>query len=203
MFTGLKRFGRALFVAAIVTGAGTASAATVSFSAIVDGSGGSLFNAGSTTANNTDTLAIGIGNFSASSGLKTDTISFTVTALPNHVITGISYTESGSFSVTGGGVFYSANLTLPGIGTPQGGSGSITGSGFGGTWSLQPLTYSFGSGISTFNVVISDTLAAFGSASVAKTAASLSVTTAPVPVPGALWLMGTALLGFVGISRRR
>jgi hypothetical protein len=31
----------------------------------------------------------------------------------------------------------------------------------------------------------------------------LNITTAPVPVPGAIWLFGSALLGFTGLSRKR
>ena len=51
-------------------------------------------------------------------------------------------------------------------------------------------------GVGTFSVVIPDE-------GVLLAGSNIVSAVSPVPVPAAVWLFGTALVGFIGLSRRR
>lgn len=94
--------------------------------------------------------------------------------------------------VTGGNAFYDANTFEGDLG-----GNYATEADFGSTVSLYRVVREF---VDTAN----DTPDALVNAEVGFVTLDASgVTFAPVPVPAAAWLMGSALLGLVGVSRRR
>jgi hypothetical protein len=158
---------------------------------------------------------IGLSNFKADvsggpdSDSAFDTISFTLTAADGFFITGLSYKEDVAASVSNGGVAIATgsftyngiplNLGVVNLFSPSGTTSSTGTLGVNNAVFQTPLT--------SVDIVITNSLfaATFGpdsAASISKSLASLTVTTAAVPVPAAAWLFGSALVGLVTIGRR-
>jgi hypothetical protein len=171
MFTGLKRFGRALVAAVVLVGAGNVAAATIPLT----------FNQG--TASFTTTVS--------TSGTFTDYYTFSLggPTLIGANITNVVIQSVASFSSIGA---FQASI-FSGTDTNALGSPLLNLSGTFPTLSLQNGSLAGGS----------YTLRVMGSVSGTGAFYTGAIVTSPVPVPAAVWLMGSALLGLVGISRRR
>jgi hypothetical protein len=205
--------------AAIITMAGAAQAATVTFSNIADGDGSTaLFDTSQTVATGDgDTLSIGLNNFTADGLLfpsALDTLSLTITAGPGYTITSISYTESGS-GVTADGVAI-ATGSIVADNQPINFPTVLFNPNQQGAWSITPESQSgtemiFIDNKESISVSITNSLlaVAFGPGEVAnitKTGAFLTVITeevTAVPLPAAAWLFISALGGLVVAKRKQ
>ncbi len=192
-------------------GAGMAAqAATVTFSNILDGNlDPSLFDVSATVASG-NTLTIGVNNFQADGGSTAtlsalDTLSFQVTAPTGFMIKKVTYTENGSGETTGGVAFATGSITADG--TPKNflmqlflpnTSESIWS--IGGSVDIADKTSIIVSIVNSLSAV------SFGGltdiAQIAKTGASIDVEIAPIPLPPAVWMLGSALVGLATIRRR-
>lgn len=207
-----SRFVRSALAGAVLLGAGSvAQAATVTFTNINDPTPGANFDSATSLAAG-NTLNIGLLNFAASApglfgsvAVATDTINFLITAPTGFKVTKVTYNESGTF--TNG-----ANATTVDTGSwSVNGVGGVLGTevhtagatGTSGTWSLGTFT---NPNSSTALVTITNTLVAIAgptNANIAKTLASVSVDLAPVPLPPAAWMLGSALVALVTVGRRK
>ncbi|MGE3772551.1 MAG: hypothetical protein AB7I32_06465, partial [Gammaproteobacteria bacterium] len=74
-----------------------------------------------------------------------------------------------------------------------------------GGWDAE-TSVSFAGLVTSATLSVTNTLAAFGgagSASIEKTFANLSAEIAPVPVPPAVWMLGSAIVGLATVGRRK
>ncbi|HMM75825.1 MAG TPA: VPLPA-CTERM sorting domain-containing protein [Gammaproteobacteria bacterium] len=197
----------AVALAAITFGA---NAATVTFSNLADGNGApSFFDIGTTTISGNQ-ITIGINNFKADGASQVtvsalDTFSFTVTAPTGFKITKITYTESGKGETTNG--FAAATGSITADGTPKNfltqlfipntseSDWSITGS--------VDVANKDSIAVSIVNSLFAAAFLPTDLAYVEKTGASISVDIAPVPVPPAVWMLGSAIVGLATVGRRK
>lgn len=197
----------AVALAAITFGA---NAATVTFSNLADGNGApSFFDIGTTTISGNQ-ITIGINNFKADGASQVtvsalDTFSFTVTAPTGFKITKITYTESGKGETTNG--FAAATGSITADGTPKNfltqlfipntseSDWSITGS--------VNIADKDSIAVSIVNSLFAAAFLPTDLAYVEKTGASISVDIAPVPVPPAVWMLGSAIVGLATVGRRK
>lgn len=142
---------------------------------------------------------------------KFDTISFALLAGPNERITKVSYSESLQTVVTQdpAGFSYTAstgsavvNNVSYGLGsfyqlTPTGGTSFSLGTSF----DIPGLENDVD--VSITNDILAFAFGDLSSATVMKTYAAVEVTSAPVPVPAALWLFGSAVAGLAAMRRKR
>lgn len=197
----------AVALAAITFGA---NAATVTFSNLADGNGApSFFDIGTTTISGNQ-ITIGINNFKADGASQVtvsalDTFSFTVTAPTGFKIAKITYTESGKGETTNG--FAAATGSITADGTPKNfltqlfipntseSDWSITGS--------VNIANKDSIAVSIVNSLFAAAFLPTDLAYVEKTGASISVDIAPVPVPPAVWMLGSAIVGLATVGRRK
>lgn len=197
----------AVALAAITFGA---NAATVTFSNLADGNGApSFFDIGTTTISGNQ-ITIGINNFKADGASQVtvsalDTFSFTVTAPTGFKITKITYTESGKGETTNGVAAATGSITADG--TPKNfltqlfipntseSDWSITGS--------VDVANKDSIAVSIVNSLFAAAFLPTDLAYVEKTGASISVDIAPVPVPPAVWMLGSAIVGLATVGRRK
>ena len=201
----------ALLCTAAMAMASTAQAATVSFTNLADGNGAALYFDVGTTSASGNTLNIGLSNFTANGQSQLslsalDTLSFLVTAPTGFHITSISYTESGTGATTNGFALATGSLTADGIPknfltqmfTPNTGASS---------WSISGSIDIANKDAIAVSIVNSLFAVAFNPladiASISKTGASISVEIAPVPLPPAVWMLGSALVGLATVGRRK
>lgn len=190
-----------------------AQAATVTFSNLADGNNAAAFFDIGTTVIDGDNIDIGINGFTANGSNQAtlsalDTFSFTVKANPGFVITKVSYTESGSGQTTNGVALATGSITADG--TPKNFLTQLF------TPNTGLSNWSIGGSVDVANkqeiiVSIVNSLFAvtFGGltdiATISKTGATLTIETieaAPIPLPPAAWLLGSALVGLVTMGRR-
>jgi len=192
---------------------GVVQAATVDFTNIMDGDGQPrLFDAANTAPDPTDgnILIIGLNDFtadgaSAVTSSAVDTMSMTINAPAGFFISSVSYTEGGTGITTNGVAAATGSIVVDNTPTnfltqlfqPNANSG----------WTITPVI-AYGGNKSSINVSITNSLFAFAfsptdTAEITKTSATLTVGIEPVPLPPAVWLFGSTLLGFVAFSRRR
>ena len=154
-------------------------------------------------AGTTDVVPVDVGSTS-------ETISFNLVAAAGQKIVSISYTEtgqatldSGTVAIATGGVtanLHSQNFPSVIFAAPT--------TDFG--WTLGPAAFDFSAlSLTTVPVTITNHLSAiaFGPSgadvSISKNAPTLIVETAPIPLPPAVWMLGSALVGLVTVRRRR
>lgn len=213
----LHSFPTAFILLLLTLGATSASAAlVVSDVATGDGSEALFGTDIMQSGENGSTLTLELNEFVADGGgfgvfgpvTVTDTVTMTLTAPEGYFITGFVYNEAGnanvgfaSFaevtgSITVGGIPVNFNNELI---TPD--SGMVS-------WSIDPIALALVEGVESVTVTITNTLSAVAfeppeDAIIEKTEAILQVGLTPVPVPAAVWLFGSAVLGLVGMSRHK
>jgi len=210
-----RTLARALLLApALFMAAPVAQAATVTFSnindsvGVLDGPGfQELFDVTTTVVDGGDpnTLILGLTDFNADGGqiLATDTLSFTVSVNdPAYRITSISYSESGvGNGADDGSAFATGAISVNGDSKSLG-FHSVPDA-LSVPWALGPASFPLSGVVQEAVVTITNTLIATGSTDIEKNSASVTVGVAPVPLPPAVWLLGSAILGMVSIGRAR
>jgi hypothetical protein len=140
---------------------------------------------------------------------KFDTISFELIAAPNERITKVSYSESLKTIVSySTGISYTASTGSAVVNNVSNGLGAF--------YQLTPTTETFFALATSYDipgmetevdVSITNDIMAFaygdGYAMVMKEYAKVEVTSAPVPVPATLWLLGSAIAGLAATRRKR
>lgn len=206
-----RDFPKLLVLLAGLTVAGQSSAATATFSGFTDANPG-LFDIATTLPDGGDPnlLNIGLSAFSAGGAIISalDTLNLVITAPAGYRITKITYSESGSASAPGatdvavatGSV--TSNAVSLGLATVLFTPGSF------GPWSLGTFFDYSGDVVTAATVSITNSLFASGTlvggtASITKTAASLDVDLALIPIPASVLLFGSALMGLAVIRRDR
>lgn len=182
--------------------------------------GGTLFDPATTMIAATgdplvNMVTIGLMDFEAvtddvtSPATALDTIFMTVVAPDGYLITGINYFESGSYSVTGGVVGADGSVVVGGVSTDLGSPTVVTDAiGTAAGTFMYPVSVAV-PGAETLDISATNSLFAvvFGnpgaSASIVKDTAYFEVELTAVPVPPALWMMGSALVGLVAVRRKR
>ena len=219
----------ALAGASLLGVAGNASAAGVTMTDISDvfglfGASTSAFDTSTNTLTLTPTKNVypaihgtaftaysfqGHGNFAGPLGIAFDTFTVTFKADPGYKITDLTYGESGAFfrQGTGAVTYVSGSMSVNGSGaqgftefpTFVNGAGTKAGA-----WRIDPITVSVNGDSAT--VVVSDVLAALSGANdfafITKALAKVKVDVTAVPLPPALWMLGSALVGLVTVGRR-
>lgn len=130
-----------------------------------------------------------------------DQLAFTMEAPAGWFITGIEFSETISYDATGSG-FAAATASIDINGeSSEAGSFGMTGSmgqNFFGTSGVVPI------GNQTLVAIsIDNNLFAANGAQLSKSDAQVGVTLAPVPVPPAVWMFGSAVAGLSVIGRRQ
>lgn len=185
--------------ALMLLGVTGAQAATVTFS---DFSSTGVFGAATQVG---DSLDIDVSGFVADSSspftsVVFDALSFTVTAAPGRVIKTIAYSELVQ-GTTGVGGFAGAtgNIVIGGTAYSLGFTFAPPGASISANLAISPIDVG---GVGSITVQIFNSLfAAGGPATIEKTSALFEVTT--VPVPAAVWMFGSAMIGLVAIARRK
>ncbi len=206
-----RTLARALLLApALLIAAPAAQAATVSFANFDDNDGPTLgYDADATEAGagGSNTLDLVVSDFEASGaigGIAFDQIAFDVMAPAGYYITGFSVFEEVSTNTEAANSVTGASLSI-----------DVNGQ----SYSLGQGIFSGGSGTTTsiisntgviaipnamkVDVSIDNNLFAANGGVISKGASSIEFTVAPVPLPPAVWLLGSAVLGLVSIGRAR
>ncbi|MCP4288830.1 MAG: VPLPA-CTERM sorting domain-containing protein [Gammaproteobacteria bacterium] len=206
-----------LFVATLLSwsmmGVSQAAMDEVTFSDIVDGDGlSSLFDVDATAVDLSDgnKLIIGLNNFSANGDSiltysAVDTLTMTIDAPSGYFITSVSYTEGGDGQTENG--VATATGALVADSTPINFLTQIFAPNADSGWTITPATILIDNKTSIV-VSITNSLFAFAFApgeiaQITKTSATLTIGVEPVPLPAAVWLFGSTLIGFVAFGRRR
>ena len=207
---------------AVASTSALAALATVSNENSSDG-GNSLFNPDTTAISTTgdpniNRVDIGLLDFFAMTddvlapSNALDTIFMTVTAPTGYVITSINYFERGTYDVTDGIVIADGSLVVGGDSTDLG-NPTIIVPGVGGNANGN-FSFGFSSpvsiavpGLEEVDISATNSLiaVAFGNslANITKTEAFFEVELAPIPLPPALWMLGSAILGLVAVRRKQ
>ena len=215
----LSTLSKTMLASLMVLGSGFAQAITVNIDSAEDGFlGALLFDATQTVAMdsadpNVSIVEVGINSFTPGATLAGvnafDTTTTVFSAPEGYVITGIQFFEEVTFEVENGLVIGEGSMTID-------------------STTVVPLqntillltntnisdTVLFDSGfvaldnVDTVETVITNQLTQLvtspgGTAYIEKTSAYFEVTLAQVPVPPALWMMGSALVGLVAVRRKR
>jgi len=196
--------------------AATITGGSVDFTNLVAGDSLKFFDVDTTAIdlNDNNKLVIGLSDFLANGTASptapvtaSDTLTMRIVAHPGFFITSVDYAEGGSGQTTNGVASATASLVADSI--PRNLPIQFFSLNTGGTWetSTQGLPILINNKTSIDVSIVNSLFAvAFGSgdiAQISKTSASLTVGVAPIPLPAAVWLFGSALIGFVSFSGRR
>ncbi len=187
-----------------------AQASTVTFSNMADGNNAALYFDIATTTISGNTITLGINNFTADGALPTslsalDTFSFLVTAPTGFMITKVTYTESGTGQTTGGVALATGSITADGtpknfltqLFTPNTGLSN---------WSIGgavDIADKDSIAVSIVNSLFAVSFDPTQVSTISKTGASISIEVAPIPLPPAVWMLGSAIVGLVTVGRRK
>ncbi|MEM7468567.1 MAG: VPLPA-CTERM sorting domain-containing protein [Pseudomonadota bacterium] len=218
MITKTTIYRVALGALLLATSSAHAAVATLDNINSSDG-GATLFDPGTTSIAATgdplvNMVTIGLMDFEASTddvaspSTALDTIFMTVNAPDGYLITGINYFESGSYTVTGGVVGADGSIVVGGVSTDLG-SPTVVADAVGtamGTF-MYPVSVDIDP---TDSVDISATNSLFAvvfgspgaSASIVKDVAYFEVELTAIPLPPAVWMLGSALVGLVAVRRK-
>ncbi len=199
--------------------AATIEGALVDFTDIEAGNrDSSLFNVDATTAvdlSDGSKLIIGLKDFFAADGgaapsAAVDTLTMTINAAPGYLITSVSYTEAGEGWTTNGvasasGFFVADDIPInfptqtlnPNTGTETNPAPWMI------PTMITPITNKTSIDISITNSLFAYAFSLDNKAQITKTSATLTIGVEPVPLPAAVWLFGSTLIGFVAFGRRR
>ena len=153
-------------------------------------------------------------NFSVNNGIAFDTISFTLKAAPGEIIREVVLHEEGSLTLGGPGfAFGNAQISVNGVSKTAGSFSVATSAGIPlfvlDNSSLGNLfNFSAADNLTSVTVSISNFIGAFAAngtdnATIAKSVAALGVVTSPVPLPPAVWMLGSSLVGLIAVGRRK
>ena len=203
---------KALVVASCIGVASNASAATVSFANFDDNDGpleGYDADATAAGAGSSNTLNFVVSDFTASSSagggdIAFDQLSFDVIAPAGYVITGFSVYEVLLSDTEAAGSVTGASLSLDINGTSFSlGSGVYTG----GIGTVTKVVSDTGTidiaSAAALDVSIDNNLFAANGGTISKAESSITFQVAPVPLPPAVWLFGSALIGLATVARTR
>ena len=217
-----KSFAQSTLLAALLSiGSMAASAAVATLENINSSDGGAtLFDPGTTSIAATmdptvNMVTIGLMDFEAittdvtAPATALDTIFMTVVAPTGYLITGINYFESGTFDVTGGVVVADGSIVVGGTSTDLGTPTVVTDAvgTASGTFSY-PVSVDV-AGLTEVDISATNSLlaAVFGSpgasAEIIKDVAYFEVELTAVPLPPAVWLFGTAVMGLMAVRSRK
>ncbi len=158
-------------------------------------------------------VVLGLDGFSASSaaltepGSRLDTSSMIITPDAGYRITSVRYVEEGNWSVNNGIVIGDGSLVVNGIGADLGSTfvvaqtGSASGD-FGFDITIGGLTAEVVDVSATNSLTAAVIAAASSSAEINKTSAYMEVELAPIPIPPAVWMLGSALVGLATVRRK-
>ena len=206
----MKKLTGFLAIALCLAFASSTNAMEVTFSDIAntDGNDASGYDTTATMANLLDgnVLDIGVLPYSisnANAASMVDTLTVTVTAPAGFEITTVRYTESGLYNASNG--FAAATIQLLANTAEFGQDGAAPGSmaffNSNGGWGPLNQEIVFDAGVSSADVSIQNTLFV-GNADISKTGASLTVELQAVPLPPAIWMLGSAIFGLIAVRRR-
>ncbi len=202
--------------AALLGITGASNAATVTFDNFTSAVP-KLFVAPGGPVTGTNLLSISLDEFVANSlsPVAFDTIAFSVTAPTGFVITKIEYKESTHAVITTAG-FAASTGSLSANGDAHTLGFHMYGSATDATDDLSTLfSYSIADATTLVNVVITNSLVAVGfpggTSTVSKAGPGallnptfeVTLAAAPVPLPPAAWMLGSALVGLVTVGRRK
>ena len=211
----MKKISALISTMALALVANSAVADVVTFTIIDDSHNASavdsreLWDLGLTGPSGDKVLDIGVTDFFADGNLggininAFDTITLSIATDPGYVVTKITYEEGGTRDVGVGGIaLYTGSATANGQSNALG-FNLFQGNSMGNWDTNAVFEYDIADGVSFVDFSVTNNLTAVGAALIAKGAASITVETALVPVPPALWMMGSALLGLVAVRRKR
>ncbi len=208
----LPNIAKGMAFAVLLAGSAAASAATVTFSNFQDGNNDpALFDISANVISG-NTLTVGLNNFTADgSSIVTqaanDTLAFTITAPAGYWITSVSYTEEGDGETTNGIATASGALVADGI--PANFLTQVFGPQTSSAWSITPTPIAIDNkteiAVSINNNLFAIALGGGETATISKTFAELEVGLTAIPLPPAILMLGSALvgLGTVGMRRRQ
>jgi len=131
-----------------------------------------------------------------------DQLSFTATAPDGWFITGVAYSEEITATTTlSGFAAATASIDVNGISSPLG-TLTLSGGSAGTTTFATPDIIDVGNATSV-TLSIDNNLFAAGGGEISKSNAQVGFVLAPVPVPPAVWLFGSAVAGLSLVGRRR
>ena len=155
-------------------------------------------------------------NFTAHNTNAFDTLSFTLNAAPGQVIREIVLNEEGTITLDGQGVATGfADLTVNNVSKTVGdicvgSNGLNTTFRFNNLGLGNPFSFSVADNKTSVSVTISNFIAAkadgLTGGTMSKTLAQLFVSTSPaavVPLPPAVFMLGSSLVGLIAVGRRR
>jgi hypothetical protein len=210
-----------LLLLTMLIGTSVASAATVQVTGVATGDGDeALFGTNIVqTGANGEILTLDINDFfteDSGPGISLpatalDTVTMTLTAPENYLITSILYVENGTAETSADSVAgVNGAITVGGI--PVNFNPEVIGPNSGGevTWEIMPIPLALAGGVDSVTVTITNSLSALAfepdaSARIEKTDAvlTLGLTPTAIPIPAAVWLFGSGLLGLIGVARRK
>ena len=152
-------------------------------------------------------------NFTAHNKNAFDTLSFTLNAAPGQVIREIVLNEEGTITLDGQGFATGfADLTVNNVSKTVGDM-FVVSNGLNTTFQFNnlglgnPFSFSVADNVTSVSVTISNFIAANAAGltggTMSKTLAQLSVSTSPVPLPPAVFMLGSSLVGLIAVGRRR
>ena len=155
-------------------------------------------------------------NFTAHNNAAFDTLSFTLNAAPGQVIRDIVLNEEGTIKLDGFGIASgNAELTVNNVSKTVGNI-FVLASGFNSAFQFNnlglgnPFSFSVADNKTSVSVTISNFISAGANGltggTMSKTLAQLFVSTSPaavVPLPPAVFMLGSSLVGLIAVGRRR
>ncbi|MEQ8660799.1 MAG: hypothetical protein RLW62_08280 [Gammaproteobacteria bacterium] len=195
-----------LAAAALFCLSAAAQAMTVTYSAIgaTDGSDATGFSVAGTSVNGGDPnlLDIGVTPFSldsATASVMSDTLLVTITAAAGYYLETIQFSESGEYDASNGVAAATVQMLAGNVGPQPGGQVFFNNAG---AWGPLSQTIDLtGMQLTSVNVSISNQLFV-GNAAIQKTSAQLASTVAPLPLPAAVWMLGTSLASLLVVTGR-
>ncbi|MEQ8232413.1 MAG: hypothetical protein RLW61_10510 [Gammaproteobacteria bacterium] len=183
-----------------------AQAMTVTYSDIkaTDGTDSLGFSVAGTSVNGGDPniLDVDVTPFTLSSGgasAMSDTLIVTITAASGYYIEAIEFAESGDYDASNGFAAATVQMLAGGAGSEPGGQAYFNSAG-----SWGPLSQMLDiSSLKLTSVTVSVSNQLFvGNASIEKTSAQLAASVAPIPLPAAVWMLGTSLASLLVVTGR-
>ena len=199
---------------AVLAGAmGIANAAPVTFTNFSSSEPDRFVVPGGALSDPTNIVTLPLLGFSAHNDSATDTLSFTINAAPGDIIREVILHEEGSLDLDGTGLANaSGQITVNGI-SKTAGSFFVFSAGGHTTFTFDNgslgnlFAFSEADNLTSVLVTITNTIAAGATGplggTIEKTVAKVGVVTSPIPLPPAVWMLGSSLVGLIAVGRRK